>query len=52
MSDTNIYECAECEWIGLHEQKAKEQIEGTMGLTDVCPNCGCQSFYIINETIE
>lgn len=40
---TKMFECTECGWIGCHENKIKRN-DGSWA-TDVCPECGQESFY-------
>lgn len=40
------YECCECGWTGTHSEKDQKpsSIDSCM-TSDVCPNCGEESFY-------
>jgi len=44
------YECCECGWTGLHSEKDQNpsSIDSCM-TSDVCPNCGEESFYEIEN---
>lgn len=44
------YECCECGWVGLHEEKDKKTSSFNSCMTsDICPNCEEESFYEINN---
>lgn len=42
--EKNLFECCECGWTGKHDEKdVREDKDGT---TDICPECGCEDFYL------
>ena len=49
----NKYECCECGWTGLHSEKSiKPSDEQSSFETYVCPHCGHESFYKIENKDE
>ena len=43
------FECTECEWQGLQNEKKKFQKTPDDWITDVCPRCGNEDFYGITQ---
>ena len=42
--EKNLFECCECGWTGKYDEKnIREDKDGT---TDICPECGCEDFYL------